>query len=718
MSSGYKDDPSCPSNPTPTTMQDHKTSPLFLTACFLLSASLGSAQGVMIHDATTGGVLQLTSNHVHVDVEDQIAIITTTQRFLNNTTAPVQVKYAYPLPGPASPTRIRWMYPDSLWHTASMLAQPQDTTLPGSGPDDVVAFNLTQYLGATPLYFKITEFIDPGSWVVMELTYVQLLPYANARVEMISSSNYSTVDNTPVAEVEIEAIIRSQRALTGIDVSGTGAWDPLPGTLFTSADSAYLQVHATQVPANFGFAIGYDLDPLAYGLTALSNFLPDSLAKCDGLPNGFFVLLIEPEPTSEVVPKDFVIIIDRSGSMAGSRIGQARDAASFMVNHLNLGDSFNVIAFSSDNARWSSGLQPFNAANMTSALNWINQVEADGMTNINGAVSEGIQNFTNSSDQHARSLVFLTDGQDNTTSTQTILTTALQLRQSLAPDLQLFTFGIGDGFNEQLLNQLAAQNNGVCQFLAMGNFAEVLNNFYTQIQDPVLMAPVATFDHPDIGHLLPDPLIGLYVGQQLVLAGRYEEPGPVSLDLSGTSMGTPVSFNFSFDLTGTFDESKLFIPKIWAQQAIQAMVNEYYSYPENSSEAVMLRDSIISFSLCNGIGSPFTSFADMGDDGSTVGIEESPSPYSPVPDVIVFPEPSLAGAPVTFDLTSLPHGQRTIIHIFDAGGRLIRSVNITEWAGGYWAWDGKGTDGQAVQGVLYYRMETGTTIHAGRFTRL
>jgi hypothetical protein len=38
------------------------------------------------------------------------------------------------------------------------------------------------------------------------------------------------------------------------------------------------------------------------------------------MPNGFFVLLIEPEPTSEVVAKDFVIVIDHSGSMSGTKI--------------------------------------------------------------------------------------------------------------------------------------------------------------------------------------------------------------------------------------------------------------------------------------------------------------------------------------------------------------------------------------------------------------
>ncbi|MBK6832675.1 MAG: hypothetical protein IPG92_18945 [Flavobacteriales bacterium] len=119
-----------------------------------------------------------------------------------------------------------------------------------------------------------------------------------------------------------------------------------------------------------------------------------------------------------------------------------------------------------------------------------------------------------------------------------------------------------------MLNQLAVQNNGVSQFLATANFSQVMGDFYTQIQDPVLLAPVATFDRPDIQNIHPLPLMGLFAGQQLAIVGRYDEPGPVNLHLEGSASGQVVSFDYPIDLTGEFDEDRTFIPKVWAQKAM------------------------------------------------------------------------------------------------------------------------------------------------------
>ena len=87
--------------------------------------------------------------------------------------------------------------------------------------------------------------------------------------------------------------------MLGVDINGTGNWLPLADAPYVDGDSASLHVDATDVPASCGFVLGYDLDPLAYGITCQSNYLPDSLIMCDDKDNGFFVLLIEPEPTSQ-----------------------------------------------------------------------------------------------------------------------------------------------------------------------------------------------------------------------------------------------------------------------------------------------------------------------------------------------------------------------------------------------------------------------------------
>lgn len=684
-----------------------------------LSASLGTlvhAQGVLILNAAENDLMPIDSSAVFIDVEDQVALVQSTQYFINASTDTVFPKYAYPLPEAASAVKLRWFI-DGLWNEASMVAQPPDTTLPGvgtgqGGPEPTP--ELLAYLGETPLYFRLITGIPPGATIAVELTYVQLMEYGNAHVELQAGTDQSSLWNGVLSSLRLFATVRSQRDITGIDVHGTGAWISGPATAFVSADSASLHLIAMDVPSDHRLSFEYDLDPLGYGLISMSNYLPDSMMKCDELGNGFFVLLIEPEPTSDVIEKDFVIVIDKSGSMEGSKLVEAKDAAAFMVNNLNIGDLFNVIAFDSQAISWSTGLQPFNASTQTTALQWISQIQADGGTNINSAVSMGIGNYTTSVPDHARPLIFLTDGQANE-SNQEILANASQLRLQIAPDLQLFTFGIGDGFNEQLLNQLAVQNNGASQFLQAANFSELMGDFYTQIQDPVLLAPTASFDQPDIQNVHPQTLMGLFVGQQMILVGRYDVPGLVDLHLEGTAAGVPVSFDYPIDLSGTFDEGRTFIPKIWAQQAIGALLNEYYAYPFGSELALSLEDSISSYSMCYGISSPFTSFVDDGG-GSIVGVEEMDRSNPLI--ALTYPEPSSVNGPVTFDLQQFAKGERLEIRITDMSGRLILVKYLTAEAGGQWVWDGLDTIGRPVTGQLVYHLITGNGSLVGRFTRI
>ena len=670
-----------------------------------------------MHDAATAGVLPVLETTLRVQVEDQLALCTSTQHFMNDGPETLVVRYAYPLAETASATGIRWALSDSIWHAAVMIAAPQDSVLPGSGSDGGgVHPALDGYLGDTPLYFTIPVTAAPGERIHVELSYVQLLRYANARVELSAPSDLSAILTGTLPHVLIDVHVRSQRDLTGMDIVGLGGWAPSVTDGYLTADSAWILVDAVDVPVDNAFVVGYDLDPQAYGLTALSNYLPDSMVKCDELDNGFFTLLIEPEPTSAVVQKDFVIVIDNSGSMSGTKIQDARAAATYMVEHLNAGDRFNVITFNSTATAWSEDLRPFNAVNMSTALNWIDGIAANGGTNINSAVTMGMQDFSTAATGSARMMVFLTDGQDSE-SNSVILDNALNLRQTIAPDLQLFTFGIGSGYNQQLLNQLAVQNNGVSQFLETADFLQVMNAFYLQVQNPVLLDPVATFSNADVVATYPDPLVGLFVGQQMVIVGRYDTPGPVDLHLSGIAFGQPVSFDYPIDLTGTFDPNKLFIPKIWAQYAVVDLMNEYYGYQLDSGPAQMIEDSVVSFSVCYGIGSPFTSFVDPGIDGGTMVEVEELERTSEAP-ALVFPEPSLVGQPVTMDLSHLAPGTSVIFRLYDATGRVILELDLRTFSGQRWVWDGYDAAGQQPKGVLFFTLSDGSTTRTGRLTRM
>ena len=98
-------------------------------------------------------------SNIEVNIEDQVAIIKSTQIFINTSNADQNVRYAFPLPQSASATDLKWKI-ENIWYQANIAATPPDTSFPGGPPNP----DLVTHLGETPLYFTIDQVVKepPG----------------------------------------------------------------------------------------------------------------------------------------------------------------------------------------------------------------------------------------------------------------------------------------------------------------------------------------------------------------------------------------------------------------------------------------------------------------------------------------------------------------------------------------------------------------------------
>ncbi|NJM17060.1 MAG: VWA domain-containing protein [Bacteroidales bacterium] len=115
----------------------------------------------------------------------------------------------------------------------------------------------------------------------------------------------------------------------------------------------------------------------------------------DGLGRGFFTFIVEPDPSEsvDVINKVFTLIIDRSGSMLGDKMEQAKGASKFIAENLNPGDMFNIVSFSSNVTSFKPAHVEFTAGHLTEAIEYINSLTAEGSTNISGAFDVAIPHF-------------------------------------------------------------------------------------------------------------------------------------------------------------------------------------------------------------------------------------------------------------------------------------------------------------------------------------
>ncbi|HRK50969.1 MAG TPA: VWA domain-containing protein [Pyrinomonadaceae bacterium] len=156
------------------------------------------------------------------------------------------------------------------------------------------------------------------------------------------------------------------------------------------------------------------------------------------------------------------IALDRSGSMDGNKMWQAREAAKYCVDEPLPTDRFSAVIFD-DHVDVLFTNQP--ATNKEMLKRGIDRIEARGSTALHqGWVQAGLQVSERLSGGGIDRVLLITDGQANVGETRT--DRIVQQAKDLAErGISTSTIGIGRGFNEDLLLPMAEAGQGNAWFV-------------------------------------------------------------------------------------------------------------------------------------------------------------------------------------------------------------------------------------------------------------
>jgi Ca-activated chloride channel family protein len=165
----------------------------------------------------------------------------------------------------------------------------------------------------------------------------------------------------------------------------------------------------------------------------------------------------KPERTSNRTPVNVAFVIDRSGSMAGSRLAQAREAAIMAVNRLDPNDIASVVIFDDK----VDVLVP--AQKVTDRKYFVDrilQVGPRGSTAIYAGVTEGANQVRKNKDaRRLNRVVLLSDGLANVGPKNPDEFAKLG-HDLLGEGISVSTIGLGKDYNEDLMLQLAKAGDG------------------------------------------------------------------------------------------------------------------------------------------------------------------------------------------------------------------------------------------------------------------
>ena len=87
--------------------------------------------------------------------------------------------------------------------------------------------------------------------------------------------------------------------------------------------------------------------------------------------------------------KELIFLLDRSGSMGGAKMDQAREALKACLRALNPADSFGIIAFDDRMEQFCPLPQPFMQRTLDAAERWLSGVDARGGSLKGGQLARG-----------------------------------------------------------------------------------------------------------------------------------------------------------------------------------------------------------------------------------------------------------------------------------------------------------------------------------------
>ena len=485
--------------------------------------------------------LPLKSTQVDARIAGVIADVTITQRYKNEGQRPIEARYVFPgstraavhamqvrLGGRVLNAKIEEKQRARIQHETAKREGKTSALLEQERPN-VFQMNVANIL--------------PGDDILVELRYTELVAPTEGRYEFVfptvggpryhklstagGSSSFPATPHLKEGEAPNSSFAMTVRFASplpvgelrspshGIEVAGEGT------------PQAEVTVNDT-VSHNRDFILHYRLagERTATGLTLFQGDGPD------GGGENFFLAVVEPPlaiAPAQINPREYVFVVDISGSMHGYPLNTAKVLLRNLIGHLRPTDTFNVMLFSGSSQMLNPAPVAATRANIERAITTIDQQRGGGSTEIVPALKR-IAALPKASDV-SRSVIVVTDGY------VTVENEVFQLVRRNLGNSNVFAFGIGTSVNRHLIEGIARAGQGEPFVVTKPEMAAAqAERLRKMIDAPVLTQLKARFDGLEVYDVEPatlDALPDVLGGRPVLLYGKWRGEPRGQLVLEG-----------------------------------------------------------------------------------------------------------------------------------------------------------------------------------------
>ncbi len=487
---------------------------------------------------------------VSADIEGLAARVTVTQRYVNHETSAIEAVYLFPLDEGAAVCGF-----EALINGAHVVGQVMPRDKAFETYDDALRAGHGAYLldeERADVFQASVGNLPPGAEAVLRITYVTELAVSDGTLRFalpttISPRYAPATDRVGIGQSTADTLNppRDWQVPYGLDLSIrvtmpgaiTGVESPShPVSVAFDGGSTVVRLSQPQAPLDRDFVLSIS----GGGLDVPRAWSERTSGDEQAIAIGFV-------PTLPAIasPAEIVFVVDRSGSMGGTSIGEVRDALQLCLRSMIAGCRFNIVGFGTSVESLFPESQPYNETSLAAASRHVSALEANlGGTEILAPLQ---QVLSAARGELRRQVIVLTDGQ--VTNTDDVLA----LVKANAATARVFALGIGHGASRHLVNGIARAGGGTAEFITPGE----------RIEPKVvalcsrLLSPSYTDVRIDWGGLNvvtpPDGPGPMFAGTRMIAYAFAREPKPATIRLSATGPSGPVTFDVAFDPAAATD---------------------------------------------------------------------------------------------------------------------------------------------------------------------
>jgi len=487
--------------------------------------------------------LPLKGTTVDVRIAGVIADVTVTQHYRNEGQRPIEARYVFPGSTRAAVHAMTVHLGER--QIVAQIREKQRARLEYEGAKREGKTTALLEQERPNVFSMNVANILPGDDVRVELKYTELIAPDAGAYRFVFPTVVGPRYRSPAALPDNGALSATAHLQPGMASSASFALSvkleaPLPiadvQSVSHKLESQGLGSRTVQLaladdaaPDNRDFVLEYRL---AGERTATGLMLYQAPDKASPDAENFFLALVEPPKAiapGQISPRDYVFVVDISGSMHGYPLQTAKVLLADLIGGLRPSDTFNVMLFSGSNRMLSEQSVPATRANIERALKTIDRMGGGGSTEIVPALRR-VAALPKPADV-SRSVIVVTDGY------VAVENEVFQLVRRNLSQANVFAFGIGSSVNRHLIEGLARAGQGEAFIVTRPEHAARQAERLRHIIDaPVLTRLKARFEGLDVYDVEPASMPDVLGGRPVLVWGKWRgSPHGAKLVLEGRS---------------------------------------------------------------------------------------------------------------------------------------------------------------------------------------